>query len=92
MYFPQPLFDVTCHCIYQLLIPSAYHACVCHAKAHSVIQISQMLKHQPVAFCWPAAEGRDILCVYKTYFFLSFCVREKNGKSPPFRNNSHNFI
>lgn len=37
-----------------------YHARVCHAKAHSVIQIIQML-NQMVAFFffWQAVDGRD---------------------------------
>lgn len=37
-----------------------YHACVCHAKAHCVIQIIQMLNCKLVAFFfWQVADGRD---------------------------------
>jgi len=62
MHFPQSLSDVTCHHVYPSLSPSAYHACIRHAKAHSVIQITQMLNHKLVAFCWQAAGGRDTIC------------------------------
>ena len=89
MHFPQLLFDVPCHCVYPLLTPSAYHACVCHAKAHSVIQIIQMLNHEPVAFCSQAAEGRDTICyVYIGGTFSSFILLggENNERSLPFSN------